>query len=202
MSSNDLRLFLTYWVRAPLRTGAVLPSGMGLARTMAAQVDADRDGAVVELGAGTGAVTRALLERDIPAARLLVVEHNPAFCHRLRAKFPGLRVLQGDARNLHALLRDQGDLRVGTVVSSLPLRSLRVATQHDVLKESLGLLDNSGTFVQFTYGLASPVDRSLLPSLGLRGRLVERVWRNLPPASVWCYEAAGNAGGARNRLAA
>jgi len=202
MSSNDFRLFLTNWVRAPLRTGAVLPSGMGLARTMAAQVDAAREGVVVELGAGTGAVTRALLEQAIPAERLLVVERSPAFCRRLRAKFPDLRVLQGDARNLHALLRDHGELRVGTVVSSLPLRSLRVATQHDVLKESLGLLDNSGTFVQFTYGLASPVDRSLLPSLGLRGRLVERVWRNLPPASVWCYEAAGTAGGARDRLAA
>ncbi len=202
MSGNDLRLFLTYWVRAPLRTGAVLPSGMGLARTMAAQVNATQEGAVVELGAGTGAVTQALLERGIPAERLLVVEHNPAFCHRLRAKFPDLRVLQGDARNLHALLSDQGELRVGTVVSSLPLRSLRLATQHDVLKESLGLLDDSGAFVQFTYGLASPVDRSLLPGLGLRGRRVERVWRNLPPASVWRYETASTARRARDRLAA
>ena len=106
MSANDLRLFLTYWVRAPLRTGAVLPSGTGLARTMAAQVNVTQEETVVELGAGTGAVTRALLERGIPAERLLVVERNPAFYHRLRAKFPELRVLQGDARNLHTLLGD------------------------------------------------------------------------------------------------
>ncbi len=190
MSREDLSLFLRYWIRAPLRTGAVLPSGIGLARAMAEQVDFDRDGAIVELGAGTGAVTRALLDSGVPADRLVVVERNAAFCQHLRAKFENLLVVQGDARYLQSLLASQGVLRVGTVVSSLPLLSLRVAAQQAVLKESFGMLGTAGSFVQFTYGLLSPVARSLRQSLGLRCRLADRVWRNLPPASVWCYETA------------
>ncbi len=190
VSREDLSLFLRYWIRAPLRTGAVLPSGIGLARAMAEQVDFDRDGAIVELGAGTGAVTRALLDSGVSAERLVVVERNAAFCHHLRAKFEDLMVVQGDARYLQSLLTSQGVMRVGTVVSSLPLLSLRVAAQQAVLKESFDMLGTAGSFVQFTYGLLSPVTRSLRQSLGLRCRLADRVWRNLPPASVWCYETA------------
>lgn len=188
MSREDLSLFFRYWIRAPLRTGAVLPSGMGLARAMAEQVDFARDGAVVEIGAGTGAVTRALLDWGVPADRLVVVERNAAFCRHLRNKFEDLLVVRGDARYLQSLLARQGVQRVGTVVSSLPLLSLSGTAQQAVLRESFDLLGTAGSYVQFTYGLLSPVDRSLRRSLRLRGRLADRVWRNLPPASVWCYE--------------
>ncbi len=189
MSREDLSLFFRYWIRAPLRTGAVLPSGMELARAMAEQVDFGRDGAIVEIGAGTGAVTRALVDRGVPGDRLVVVERNAAFCCRLRTKFEDLRVVQGDARHLQSLLARQGVGRVGTVVSSLPLLSLSVTAQQAVLRESFELLGSAGSYVQFTYGLLSPVTRSLRRRLGLRGRLADRIWRNLPPASVWCYES-------------
>ncbi len=189
VSREDLSLFLRYWIRAPLRTGAVLPSGLGLARAMAQQVHSDGDGVVVEIGAGTGAVTQALLESGVPPDRLVVVERNPAFCRRLRVKFKDLQVVHGDARYLQSLLARQGVSRVGTVVSSLPLLSLSVAAQQAVLRESFSMLGSAGSYVQFTYGLLSPVDRSLRRSLGLRGYLADRIWRNLPPASVWCYEA-------------
>ncbi len=188
MSREDLSLFLRYWIRAPLRTGAVIPSGMGLARAMAEQVDFARDGAIVEVGAGTGSVTRALLDWGVPPERLVVVERNAAFCRHLRAKFDDLLVVQGDARYLQSLLARHDVQRVGTVVSSLPLLSLSGTAQQAILKESFDMLGTAGSYVQFTYGLLSPVDRSLRRSLGLRGRLADRIWRNLPPASVWCYE--------------
>ncbi len=166
---------------------------------MAAQVDTARQGTVVELGAGTGAVTRALLERGISRDRLVVVEHNAAFCRRLRAKFADVCVLQGDAGNLQSLLAEQGVSRIGAVISSLPLLSLRGSVQDAVLKDSFGILEGDGAFVQFTYGLVSPIAGTRLRTLGLEGRLVERVWRNLPPASVWCYTSRTNASRANDR---
>ncbi len=95
----------------------------------------------------------------------------------------------GVALHLKSRVAGLGVGGVGTVVSSLPLLSLSVTAQQAVLRESFDLLGSAGSYVQFTYGLMSPVTRSLRRRLGLRARLADRIWRNLPPASVWCYES-------------
>jgi phosphatidylethanolamine/phosphatidyl-N-methylethanolamine N-methyltransferase len=86
---RDDLLFFRSWIRqAPLRA---------LARAMASHVDPSIPGPVVELGPGTGAVTRALVERGVDPARLTLVEADPAFCALLRRRWPTARVLQTDA---------------------------------------------------------------------------------------------------------
>ena len=57
-------------------------------------------GPVVELGPGTGPVTQALLQRGLAPERLILVEYDPAFCRLLERRFPGVRVIQGDAYDL------------------------------------------------------------------------------------------------------
>ena len=66
--------FLRSWLEKPLATGAVMPSGKMLARTMARYVDPLVPGPVIELGPGTGAVTEALVEHGIEPSRLVLVE--------------------------------------------------------------------------------------------------------------------------------
>ena len=66
--------FIRSWLEKPLSTGAVLPSGKALARTMARYVDPNVTGPVIELGPGTGAVTEALVEQGIEPSRLVLVE--------------------------------------------------------------------------------------------------------------------------------
>jgi len=202
MFTADLRLFLYNWLRAPLQTGAFVPSGGQLARVMAAQVDPRQAGAVVELGAGTGVVTKALLERGITAERLVIIERNPAFCKLLHRRFPEVTILQGDARRLDVLLTFRGVKQVGTVVSSLPLLSLPFSTQREILRESVRVLDLEGSFIQFTYGRGSPVHPVLQRRLELDGQAVARVWRNLPPAVVWRYRLADSSLRSAGRLAA
>ena len=58
---DGFRFFL-HWLRRPGKVGAVVPSGPALAAALAAEVDTAAPGAVVELGPGTGRVTRALLD--------------------------------------------------------------------------------------------------------------------------------------------
>ena len=69
--------FVRAWVRSPRSVGMVCPSGMPLARSMAAFAPRKGDGLVVELGAGTGTVTRQLLDAGIAPRRLVVVEQSP-----------------------------------------------------------------------------------------------------------------------------
>ena len=68
--------FVRAWVRSPRSVGMVCPSGMPLARSMAAFAPRKGDGLVVELGAGTGTVTRQLLDAGIAPRRLVVVEQS------------------------------------------------------------------------------------------------------------------------------
>lgn len=190
MSWQAAHLFFRQWLSAPLQTGAVLPSGEALVRAIAREVDLTIPGAVVELGPGTGAVTRALLRRGIPPERLILVERNAAFVSLLERRFPNVRVLQGDAIDLPQLLVDAGIDTVSQVVSSLPLRSLPFVVQRRVLRSAFRVLAHGGRYLQFTYGLTSPVHPVLKQRLGITGHPVTRVLLNVPPAVVWCYSAA------------
>ena len=65
-ADNDLALFLSRWIRAPLRIGALAPSSKHLGREMARAIDVRKPDPVIELGGGTGRITRALLEAGRP----------------------------------------------------------------------------------------------------------------------------------------
>lgn len=179
--------FLSAWFCNPLRTGALCPSGPWLAQAMAAQVDPGRAGTVVELGAGTGAITRALLARGVEQERLVLVEKYPALVDLLKQQFPQATVLHADAAFLRKLLAGAGAESAGTVVSSLPLLSMGKLTRMRVLSQVFGVLGTGGTLVQFTYSPLPPIPGALETSLGVRGTRVAAVSRNLPPAAVWVY---------------
>ncbi len=117
----DSARFLSQWFQNPGVVGAVAPSGPALAKAMASYVDLARKGPIVELGPGTGPVTKALLARGIPADRLLLVEYETRFCRMLAERYPGVKIVQGDAYGLKATLADHVDGEVATVISSLPL---------------------------------------------------------------------------------
>ncbi len=91
MSAGDIVRFIRTWST----TGAIAPSGRALARRMVAHVDPSADDPILELGPGTGVVTRALLERGVPAERIIAVEYNPEFCQILGSRYPGVRVVLG-----------------------------------------------------------------------------------------------------------
>jgi phosphatidylethanolamine/phosphatidyl-N-methylethanolamine N-methyltransferase len=178
--------FWSAWLRNPRQMGAVLPSSNDLATAMAAQVPADAN-LILELGAGTGAVTRALLASGITPDRLVVVEKDIRLAARLMHDFTALRVLAGDATRLRALLGLAHTEGVDSVVSSLPLLSMRAFIRTRVLAEVFAVLAPGGRLIQFTYSPKPPIPESLAEGLGVRGRRVARVLRNLPPASVWVY---------------
>jgi phosphatidylethanolamine/phosphatidyl-N-methylethanolamine N-methyltransferase len=179
----EAALFLSRWLKAPHHIGAIAPASQHLARAMARQVD-PRDGIVVELGGGTGSITRALIEAGVAEARLVVVERDPALYRLLRERFPGLRILRGDAGQLVQLLRPIGITHVATVVSSLPLLSMPKRLRQRIVEQSFALLDARGTLVQYTYGVASPLPGR---DYGVAGELAARIWRNFPPATVWRF---------------
>lgn len=183
-------LFLKRWLRRPFAVGAVVPSGRLLAEAMARTTFAEmkgREGHVIELGAGTGEVTKALLAAGIPADRLALVERDPELASFLRRHFAGPRIVEGDAARLPKILSEQGIGSVSAVVSSLPLLSLPADVVRGIVEGVFDALPRGGALVQFTYGPAQPVPRSLSQALRLVGTRGSRIWRNMPPAVVWTF---------------
>jgi phospholipid N-methyltransferase len=140
----------------------------------------------VELGGGTGAVTRALLQQGIAPGRLTVVERSSAFVRHLRARFPGVTILQGDAAKLGELL--PRDCRIDAIVSSLPLRSLPAGEALAIVAQWGALVGEGGIVIQFTYALR---DTGYLSLPGFLRRANDIVWANCPPARVLALEYHG-----------
>jgi len=144
-------------------------------------------GAVVELGGGTGPITRALID-SLPSPRsLVVIERDPAFHRLLAHRFPTLRILYGDAEDLLDMLDADNVGRVSTIVSSLPRVGWSLGRQRRILKQCFSLLAADGVFLEFSYGAGSPVPGILVNELSLVAHRLERLWANFPPATVWGY---------------
>lgn len=190
----DLRsigAFFRQWMRDPVKMASVTPSGQQLAHLMVAGLP---DGAarIAELGAGTGVFTRALLDAGIAASQLLVVEINPRLADFLRERFPTVAIACADARRVDVLAGERGFLadgrRLDAVVSGLGMLSMSSALRVQIVEAAFRALGPDGRFVQFTYGLVSPVRRSERDALGIRVRRTGFALRNLPPANVFVYQ--------------
>lgn len=182
-------LFLSRWASGPLKIGSIAPSSLSLARAMAAQLP-EAYQICVELGGGTGSLTRSLMAAGVPAAKLIVIERDRRLAVYLRRKFPGVCVIEGDAETLTALLRARGIDSVDAIVSSLPLRSMPRRVRGRIVAECFAALGDEGLFVQYTYGLTAPVPEEITDDLALEGSRIARIWRNIPPAAVWRYRRA------------
>ena len=180
---SDVLPFFRAWLGDPLRVGAVVPSGRALASAITAEITPG-SAPVIELGAGTGAFTEALLRRGVPEERLLLVEPDPGFAKLLEQRFPAAAVLRIDAAALGELRLFAGE-QAGAVVSGLPLLSMPPRKVIAILEGAFRHLRPGGAFFQFTYGPRCPVARALLDRLGLRSRRTGGTLANVPPASVY-----------------
>ncbi|MEK7917136.1 rRNA adenine N-6-methyltransferase family protein [Burkholderia contaminans] len=201
MRIPDWMLFLRTWLRHPRRVGALAPSGPALAALITA--DIPRDGAtVIELGAGTGVFTRALLARGVTSDRLVLVEADPAFANTLRHQFPALRVMQMDAAQLGMTGDFFGGARADAIVSGLPLVAMPVERAVAIVRCAFARhLAADGAFYQFTYVPRCPIPARDLEAMRIRAVRVGVAWMNFPPAIVYRFDRRIDAAGHQRPVA-
>ena len=171
-------------------TGSLLPSSSFLGRRMAARVPRENEGLVVELGVGTGSITKSLLDSGLTHDRMVAVDCSPEMVDWTKKRFPKAKVMLGDASKLRELLDSDKDLdskKVTHVVSSLPLKSLPKNVVAGIANEVKAVLPPGGKLIQFTYDLRKRPD-PLLHQFKLVDSSI--VWLNVPPARVSVYEVA------------
>ena len=134
---DDFGHFFKGWIRNPLAMGAFAPSGKSLAKLMAKDVGAGSR--VIELGAGTGTVTEALLANGVAPSNLYVVERDPQFVKILERRFPRCHVIAADALALALPFDAAGAFDF--VISGLPLLCFSPDKRYRALREALQLAE-------------------------------------------------------------
>jgi phosphatidylethanolamine/phosphatidyl-N-methylethanolamine N-methyltransferase len=185
--ANNILEFIKAAVRNPLVVSTVFPTSKSLAENLIEHGNIARAEKVVELGAGTGAITKYLLPRLASRDRYLGVELDPRMVDFLRKEFAeGVRFEAGPAENLPEWLQPES---VDVVVSSLPWTIFSDQTQDKTIAAILQALKPGGTFVTYicVNALLYPQAKGFIRRLETGFASVERSaleWRNIPPAYV------------------
>ena len=178
-------LFFRRALAHPLQLGTPIPSSPALGRLIASHLTDRKNGLIVEIGGGTGVITRQLLAAGVPSDRLLVLEIDPEMANYLRATLPEANVMTGDARDLATLLPPSWCGRVDTIVSGIPMAVLSAAYQRELIDAMFSVLGPEGRYLQYTFTLGGSPVRAR--RLGLAARRLGTTFGNFPPASVWTY---------------
>ncbi len=182
--SSEKAFLLGRMLDKPGRVGSIAPSSKRLASLMtqeALSAIKQSDGIVVEIGPGTGSITRVLLEHGIAADRLVCIELDPALYQYMTEHFPEVQTIWGDAAALDIILPKKFG-KIAAIVSGVPLKNLPLGKEKEIIQLCCSALKPSGKFVQFTYGVRPPAVTS-----GLQRQFVGFTLFNLPPAFVWSF---------------
>src|SRR6516165_294439 len=123
---SDFSLFLGKFLKHGTAIASLAPSSRWLSQTTVRNIPWQRARVVVELGAGTGPITRVLAAQAPPECRLVVLERDPDFARLLHQRFdrmPNVDIVEADVRNLGEVLADRGIRQADAIISGLPVPS-------------------------------------------------------------------------------
>jgi phospholipid N-methyltransferase len=192
---NEHLQFLQGFFKNPLKVGAIAPSSPDLALKMIEGVEADENNKVLEIGCGTGAITK-FLQDLIPARNLyLGIEIDRDFVDRLESEFPQLDFVCGDAGEAEKILADRDFGKVSYIISGLPFVVLPPEVSEAILQEVDKLMQTGCLFrtFQYAHGYHLPPARKFRQKLNEKYGKVERsslAMKNVPPAYTLTWKTA------------
>jgi len=146
----DWWLMLTKFVKQGRGIASFAPSSRYMARSILKGIDFSKAKCIVELGAGTGPITKELVKQIHPHTKLLTIELDVDLAARLKHRFPMVDVVNGDACHFDKLLAERGIPQVDHVISGLPLPSFPEELRNGIMSAAARTLAPGGTFRQLT----------------------------------------------------
>lgn len=182
--SGERRAFFQEFLRHPEQVGSVVPSSRFLeARVVRTAGVADAK-LVVELGPGTGGITRAVLNALPRDSKLLAVEINEEFARLVRREpDPRLIVHCGSAVDLPEILAQHGLASPDVILSGIPFSTMPAEIGSRILAAVWEALAPGGRFVAYQLrARVAELGREVLgrPEVGYE-------FLNVPPMRVYCW---------------
>lgn len=135
-------------------TGAVAFSSTHLAKQMLDRVNFDNTKTIIELGAGSGCITKEIARKKRPECKLLIFEVNEVFCEILRERIQGenIFIINDSAENMeYHLEKITGKAKVDCIISSLPFTIFNQRMRENIFRSILKILNPWSYYVQFGY---------------------------------------------------
>ena len=155
---NENIEFLQAFLKNPTKVGSIAPSSPELARVMLEGIKPDANNVVIELGVGTGAITK-FLEELVPDNRsLLGIELDEGLVRLLRKSFPDLNIVCGNAAETSEIHERSGLGKVSYIISCLPFVSLPSEIRDGVLADIDKFMQKGCLFrtLQYAHGYYLP----------------------------------------------
>lgn len=179
--------FFKGWMDGPKSVGAICPTSSVTAKRMASVITPSSGLPVLELGPGTGVITKAILERGIAPENLVSIEYSTDFYQNLIKAYEGVHFINGDAFELDKTLGEMKSVIFDSVISAIPMLSFPMESRIALLEDLLDRMPAGRPVMQITYGPVSPIianpDRYKI-------KHYDFVVRNIPPAQLWTYTRA------------
>lgn len=175
--------FIKAFLRNPKQVGNFIQSSQFLADKLIEPIEFDDVKCIVELGAGTGIVTKRLLDNMPEDCTLLCFEIDHTLAKQLKADFddPRLKVIQDSAENMARYLKKHDYSEADYIISGLPLVTLPKNTTSNILNEIRHCLKEDGKYMQLQYSLISKKRlKRIFPRLSIYFTIL-----NVPPAFVY-----------------
>jgi phosphatidylethanolamine/phosphatidyl-N-methylethanolamine N-methyltransferase len=184
---NENIQFLQAFLKNPMKVGAIAPSSPELAQTMIKDLTPDKDNIILELGVGTGAITK-FIQPILPDNECyLGLELDDKLHASLRVLYRDLNIIQGNACEAYKIHQDSGLGKVKYLVCCLPFVSLPKNVAEQIYGQIDMFMDDGCTLrlFQYAHGYYLP------PALKLRERMRRLygksmrsplVLKNVPPA--------------------
>jgi phosphatidylethanolamine/phosphatidyl-N-methylethanolamine N-methyltransferase len=182
--------FFKGFLKNPREVGSVIPSSRFLTRRTLECGEVRDARVIVELGPGTGVLTRHALEHMRPDAKLVAIEISRDFVEVLKTEFPDPRlyVHHGSATEIEAALAKVGAREADLVMSGIPFSTLERGVGLATLRAAKRVLAPGGRFV--AYQFRSKVRDFGEPVFGTRAETHSGFW-NVPPMKIYVWRQAG-----------
>lgn len=185
--------FLQAFIKNPLKVGAITPSSPELAREMLKGIEPDENNIILELGVGTGAITKFIEEKVPDEKSYLGVELDGNLVNSLNVRFPNLKILKGNACELDKIHKKSGLGKVSYVICCLPFVSMPNDVGEKILSEIEKFMKQEcllRTF-QYAHGFYMPSAIKLREFMRRRygkSQKSQLIVKNVPPAYVLTWQ--------------
>jgi len=177
--------FVKGFLRDPRGVGSVWPSSRFLVQRIIEAGEVASSRTVIELGPGTGPITRELLAHMPAGGRLLALEIDPGFVEILRREIddPRLIVHQGPSTEILAAMETAGLTDADLVVSGIPFSTMDEEDARRTLDAVRAILAPGGGFVAYQFrDSVADLARPILGEPDAESELL-----NLPPMRVYTW---------------
>lgn len=151
LAMNENIEFLQAFLKNPLKVGSIAPSSPELAQQMLAGIHPSEENVVLELGVGTGAITKFLQEVVPNKESYLGIELDKDLVRLLKKNFPNLKIVRGNARDAFSIYQRTNFGKVGYIICCLPFVSLPNDVGEKILTEIDKFMEKGCMFRTFQY---------------------------------------------------